>query len=750
VKKLILSVFLCFSLGWVVLTTPSVSQAQTVTSSVSTPLDLGSVKVCAATAPLPIAGCSASATVQFNVTAGGMIAPPQVLTLGAPDQDFQLSSTNCAGNLATGFSCVVNVTFAPKFPGVRSGAVLLTDDTGNVLATRLLRGQGLGPQLNFTNGKVKTLATAGGYGEALTLDAAGNIFYFDGTHNSIDELPAGGGPPEPVFFIYGGLEGLAVDGAGNLYFSYGGLVMKVPRGCPFTACGVALDGGFIFTGGIAVDPAGNVYVADLVGRRVVEFPFGCVTSSCLVTIGQEWNYPMTLALDNAGNLFVGDDQGGVAKVNIASGQKTTILAISETQIVQGMALDAAGDLYFTYSGYSIPNPNLGTRIMEVPAGGSPASAIFLATFLDQPLSLALDGGGNLFTTTGLAIYELPRVQVPAYTFVSAPVGAASSDSPQEYPLQNTGTADLSLLQVTLDPLHNFEQAEYPLEAPRPCATGFVLSPGAMCGLDIAFTPQSAGLLNVTGSVVSNSGNTTTTQNIPVAGIGGATGASLSFPIGFSTALNVKLGLTLNGNTALRNTALQLTDGGQYEAGSAFFSTPIGTAYFQTSFDFQLTGKTTTAPDADGIAFVLQNQGLNALGTPGGGLGYGLPSLSEGGTQITNSVAVKFDLYDNDGEGNSSTGFYINGAAPTVPAIDLQPSGIDLHSGDVFHVVLVYDGSNLNLSITDKTTKARFSTQFPANLPELLGGPTAYAGFTGGTGGYTATQNILNWQLTSSN
>jgi hypothetical protein len=205
---------------------------------------------------------------------------------------------------------------------------------------------------------------------------------------------------------------------------------------------------------------------------------------------------------------------------------------------------------------------------------------------------------------------------------------------------------------------------------------------------------------------------------------------------------------LNGSVALRNSALQLTDGGQYEAGSAFFSTPIGTAYFQTSFDFKLTGKSTSSPDADGIAFVLQNQGLNALGTPGGGLGYGLPSLSEAGTQITNSVAVKFDLYNNDGEGASSTGFYLNGAAPTVPAIDLLPSGIDLHSGHVFHVVIVYDGSALNLSITDQTTKATFSTNFAANLPGVLGGATAYAGFTAGTGQETAVQSILNWQLTS--
>ena len=178
--------------------------------------------------------------------------------------------------------------------------------------------------------------------------------------------------------------------------------------------------------------------------------------------------------------------------------------------------------------------------------------------------------------------------------------------------------------------------------------------------------------------------------------------------------------------------------------------PSGLAFFQTSFDFQLTGTNTQTPDGDGFAFVLQNEGPTALGTAGGGLGYGLPSLTQGGTQISNSVAMKFDLYSNDGEGASSTGFYLNGAAPTVPSIDLLPSGIDLHSGHVFHAVLVYDGSGLNLSLTDQITKAVFTTKFPVNLAELLGNPTAYAGFTAGTGAETAIQSILNWQLTSSN
>jgi Legume lectin domain len=751
VKKLIFSVCLCFSLGWLVLTTSSLSQAQTVTS-VNTPVDLGSVNVCARSKTFPAAGCSATGAVQFNVTAGGTLGVPNVLTLGVPDQDYQLATTTCTGNVATGSSCMVNVTFAPKSPGVRSGAVQITDESGNVLATRLVRGIGLGPQLDFDNGLVTALASSPDEQDhvGIAVDAAGDIFYGNDDPVAVYKIPAAGGPPVTATTIAAAPLGLALDGAGNLYVSYGSAnqIVEVPPGCGDPSCHIVLDGGFDFPAGIAVDLAGNLYIADLENRRIVEMPFGCVTSSCVVPVGQGWSYPSVLALDYAGNLFVGDEQGGVVKVNISSGQKTTIVSDMTIQ-VQGMAVDPAGDLYLTYTGNQQVVPNPGTKILEVPAGGGPM--ITIATIVSQPLSLALDGSGNIFisnTLSNTAVYELHRVQVPTYTFATAPVGTTSADSPQAFQVQNTGNADLSLLKLTLDPLDNFVQVAGP-GTPPDCETGLFLPPGAMCDLSLSYTPMSAGPVTFTGTLLNNTGYTTSTQNIPVAGIGGAPGASISFPVGFSYLVNTDLGLTLNGGAALRNDALQLTDGGTFEGRSAFFSTPIGLAFFQTSFDFQLTGIDTPTPDADGIAFVLQDEGPTALGTPGGGLGYGLPSLTEGGTKIANSVAVKFDLYNNDGEGASSTGFYLNGAAPTIPSIDLVPSGIDLHSGHVFHAVLVYDGSALNLSLTDQITKAVFTTRFPANLAGLLGSPTAYAGFTGGTGAETAVQSILNWQLTSS-
>jgi len=208
--------------------------------------------------------------------------------------------------------------------------------------------------------------------------------------------------------------------------------------------------------------------------------------------------------------------------------------------------------------------------------------------------------------------------------------------------------------------------------------------------------------------------------------------NINYTAGFSST-----GLALNGVAALSGTRLRLTNGGIKEAGSAFFTTALNVRSFTTNFTFQLTN-----PKADGVAFVIQNAGTTALGPLGGGLGYG----GIGG--IPSSVAVKFDLYNNNGEGPNSTGLYIDGASPTTPATTLG-GNVNLHSGDVFNIQITYDGTALTMTITDVNTPGdTFTRSWVVNIPGTVCGNTAYAGFTGGTGGSTATQDILSWTFTS--
>ena len=156
-------------------------------------------------------------------------------------------------------------------------------------------------------------------------------------------------------------------------------------------------------------------------------------------------------------------------------------------------------------------------------------------------------------------------------------------------------------------------------------------------------------------------------------------------------------MTFNGSTGLDDTRLQLTSGLANQAGTAWFNTPQNIQNFTSDFTFQLSN-----PAADGITFTIQNTGLTALGPAGGGLGYG-PDSPTGAAGIGKSVAVKFDLFSNDGEGADSTGLYTNGASPTVPSTDMTSSAINLHSGDEFSVHLVYNGTTLTMTITDGVT-----------------------------------------------
>jgi len=164
-------------------------------------------------------------------------------------------------------------------------------------------------------------------------------------------------------------------------------------------------------------------------------------------------------------------------------------------------------------------------------------------------------------------------------------------------------------------------------------------------------------------------------------------------------------------------------------------TPVNVQAFTTTFTFQQTSAV-----ADGFTFAIQNSspGVWAVGGNGGSLGYG---------GIGSSVAVKFDLYNNAGEGSDSTGFYTDGATPTVPAVDMTSSGVNLHSGDIMRAVISYNGTTLTLTLTDTVTNATFTTSTAINIPSTVGANTAYVGFTGGTGGSTAIQNVLNWTYT---
>jgi hypothetical protein len=205
------------------------------------------------------------------------------------------------------------------------------------------------------------------------------------------------------------------------------------------------------------------------------------------------------------------------------------------------------------------------------------------------------------------------------------------------------------------------------------------------------------------------------------------GASINFGNGFSNAA----GLTLNGSALADNDSrLQLTHGGLWEGGSVWWNTPINIQAFTTDFEFQLSNA-----QGNGFTFTIQNTGRTALGGDSAGLGY---------QNILKSVAVKFNFYNYNGEGDNSTGIYTDGEPPLLPTVDLTPSGIVLAGGDAIEAHVTYDGTALALTLHDPVTNDTFRMAKTINIPLIVGADTAYVGFTGGTGGLSSSQKLLSW------
>jgi hypothetical protein len=302
----------------------------------------------------------------------------------------------------------------------------------------------------------------------------------------------------------------------------------------------------------------------------------------------------------------------------------------------------------------------------------------------------------------------------------------TSSSSQAVQLTNSGPGSLTINGITAS--GDFSETDNCISP---------LAAGTSCTINVTFSPTAAGTRSGVLTVTDNSGNGPHTAPLTGTGISASNGATVvDFSGGFSGAAN----LTLNGGAAINGALLRITDGSANEARSAFFNTAQPVEFFTTDFTFRLTSAV-----ADGFTFTLQGNAATSVGPAGSGLGYG---GATGG--IPNSVAVKFDLANSQGEGTNSSGVYTNGASPTVPAITLVPFGINLHTGDLFYVHMTYDGNNMAWTITDSNTGKNFSGSVPVNVPgnvgAVSGAPNAFVGFTGGTGGSTAIQDILTWSF----
>ena len=378
----------------------------------------------------PLGTPVAAQSVTVTATVAGQVSQVEVLTMGASGLDYSAaaSGSNCVGaNLAVGQTCTEQVVFTPTAPGQRLGAVVLVG-SGQTLGTSWLTGTGVGALGVFIPGVIGTVAGNGQYSAVLdgqpatsanlflptgvAVDGAGNLYIADSNHNRIRKVTQATGLISTIAgngnLAYTGDNGpaisaslntpssVALDAAGNIYIADTGnnVVRRIDgvsgiittfAGSPTGAPGSTGDNGpataALLSGpwGVTLDAAGNVYIADTGNHRIREV---LLASGVINTVAGNG----TTNPDGSGT-FSGD--GGLA----------TAAGLNSPYAV---GFDAAGNFYIPDQGnnrireVTIATGKISTVAGNGSAGYSGDSVKATATGLYHPQGVAFDAAGNLF------------------------------------------------------------------------------------------------------------------------------------------------------------------------------------------------------------------------------------------------------------------------------------------------------------------------------------------------------------------
>ncbi|WP_158534847.1 cadherin-like beta sandwich domain-containing protein [Mucilaginibacter hurinus] len=147
-------------------------------------------------------------------------------------------------------------------------------------------------------------------------------------------------------------------------------------------------GGYTGLYGLAINPAGDVFMADAFGGETTLFKVAAGTTTAM-PIGHSVSKPVGLALDTAGNIYVAEQESGKIKRLLAGDGYSTVeeIATGFTSVF-GLALDRDNNVYLTETQSG--------NLIKLLAAENYQVADTLAVELQYPLAIKADPIGNLF------------------------------------------------------------------------------------------------------------------------------------------------------------------------------------------------------------------------------------------------------------------------------------------------------------------------------------------------------------------
>lgn len=353
--------------------------------------------------------------------------------------------------------------------------------------------------------------------QGIALDAADDIYIADAGNNVVRRIDAS--------------TGIITTFAGSHTCGYAG------------DTGPATSAQLCFPAGLAFDAAGDLYIADTdsMDVRRVNASTGIITTVAgkggmqgysgdggLAT-NAELSIPNSVAVDGAGNLYIADSYNYVIReVFAASGEIMTVAgdhtigysgdggpATAATLYSPfGVDVDSAGNIYIADTYNSV------VRFVDAPSGkiatiagngifgfsgdGGPAAAAEMA----DTWGVTLDASGRLFVTDifnsriRLVTALQPTFTVQPTTLNFGNVSVNGTSSPMQATVQNTSPKTIGVSGAITGP------AALQFSQSNNCTT---VPPEASCAVSVTFTPTSAGAQSASLNISAAGGATQTVQ-----------------------------------------------------------------------------------------------------------------------------------------------------------------------------------------------------------------------------------------------
>jgi sugar lactone lactonase YvrE len=785
--------------------------------------------------PVAVGEQSAPLQVTVAIIATGTSTDPQAVTEGIAGQDFSLAGGGTCSDapVTAGQQCIANVVFSPKYPGLRQGAVIVKAADGTLLGTALVSGIGTGPLAVLDPGAINTVVGDSEWfyaGDnvaainapihepaAVLVDPAGNIYLSDSENYRVrrvdgqtQTITTVAGTGNPGYSGDGGQAtsaaistpaGLAIDGAGNIYFADTGNqivrrigvdgVITTVAGAPQTQ-GYSGDGGpataakLSLPQGVALDASGNLYIADTGNGVIREVD---ATSGNISTIAgvagtanfngdgaataSHLNQPWSVAVAADNSLYIADSgnnrirrlSGGTLSTVAGSGAQgyngdTGPAAAATLNLPLGVALDPAGDLYIADSGNDCVR-KISSSTGDVTAGSATIQTIIgtgsegysgdsgpankAALHGPYVVFFAQNGDAYVADTINNRIRAILATPVTLPQFPDTKVTKTSSPAVIQG-LDSDGNAELdlstpTLVNATLD------------TTSTTCSFTTATVQGSSCNLGVEFAPTTV-QQNLQGSVTLNSTTATGLATIDIFGNGldvnpttMSLGANpnpgvLNQPIIFTTTVSsddpstpvtgpvtfVEGSTTLcsvslnNGRASCSYTPLVLgehTITANY-AGDA--NNEANTASVTVNVRQQATLQLTVNPAPD--ATVLQNVTLTMTVTPPTGSATGTVIFYDGSNVLTGPLPLN---------GSAVATYSTSSLSPGQHNLSAQYSGDTANASGTSNVVselIAQSDTTTSLSTTNATPTVGESFALTANVTSADGAtPTGTVSFT---------------------